>query len=84
MPKLTLSPSLVTNAGIAAAARTHLEFTIAPGGQECRFSYGTTYTAADSQVLRPGDVRIFAGTLATGAFSFSTSPNCVIDISSLS
>ena len=80
MPKVTISPITVSNNAIAAAARTYLEFAIAPGGQECRWSFGATYIAADSQSLQPGVVRAFEGALASNAFSFGTSPNCVIDV----
>lgn len=83
MPKITLSPTAAKDAAIAAAARTYLEFTLAQGSQECRFSHGTTYVAADSQALLPGDIRIWEGSAAAGAFSFSPCPNGVIDVSSL-
>lgn len=83
MPKINLSTTRATDAGIAAAARTFLEFRLAKGSQECRFSHGATYVEADSQPLDPDDVRIFEGANAAGAFSFSSCPNGVVDVSSL-
>jgi len=83
MPKITLLPAAAKNGAIAAdASRTYVEFAISPGGQETRWSFGSTFTAADSQSLQPGDARTFEGTPAQQAFSFASAPSgTVIDVS---
>lgn len=72
MPKINLDPIAVTNAGIAAnPARVGLEFCVAPGGESIRFSPGLTYNDSNSQIISPGQPRVYSGVIAQGAFSFS-------------
>ena len=77
MPKVTLSESAVSDNAIEAdATRTYLEFS---PSAECRWCFGATFAAGDSQRLPGGDARIFQGELAAGAFSFGKSRACVVD-----
>lgn len=71
MPKITVPKNLAVNAGVAAdAARTDVILQIAQGCAAVRYSFGATYTAADSQYLAPGDVLALQSPAAQSAISF--------------
>lgn len=81
MPKATLTTAGASDAAIAAdAGRIYVEFS---ASADCRFSIGATYVEADSQRLLANEIRIFEGTLAEQAFSFSDGKDTIISISTL-
>lgn len=70
--KINLTPAAPSNAAIAAdAARTYLEFAIEPDKVPVKWCFGATYVEADSQLLYPGIARVWSGSTAQQAFSFS-------------
>ena len=85
MPKVTVPPNRALAAGVAAdAARTNLIMTLAEGSFACRWSFGATYTAADSQRFTEAIPIALAGAAAQQAVSFygGTLPS-VVDVTTL-
>lgn len=85
MPRVTLTSAASDDAIAASASRLYLEFELAPGAMQTqvRFSFGSSYTEADSVTLSPGDVRIYEGAMAQRAVSFSAGSGSIIEYISL-
>lgn len=78
MPELTLiSSDPSDNAIVADAARNSI---IVSSNASFRWSFGTTYVAADSQLAIPSEPLIIDGVLAQNAISFGPSTNCKLNI----
>ncbi len=85
MPKVSVPPAAARQAGIAAdGARTNLIMSLADGSLACRWSFGATYTADDSQRFAEGIPITLAGTAAQQAVSFyGGTQGSVVDVTTL-
>jgi hypothetical protein len=70
MPKLQTTPSTNSDAAIAASAARTSVLVTNESVWPCRWSFGTTYVDADSQLLSGGESLNIEGAAAQSAVSF--------------